>query len=102
MQAIFVPPESQYGALMTKIPPSAPILPAANLTAHLGKQQQQQQQQQHDQQQQHPDYSWQAGLQQVWEKHCLAHGHGSVDAPLLRAQGSPKLPSIPGEAKSEA
>eukprot|EP00983_Pelagomonas_calceolata_P003871 125584-Pelagomonas_calceolata.AAC.1 len=85
---------------MTKKPPPTPIMPAANLTAHLGKQQQQQQQEKQQQQpqqgQQQPDYSWQIGLQQVWEKHCLVHGHGRHDLLKLPSCEAPKLPNIPG------
>jgi hypothetical protein len=94
---------------MTKKQPPTPIVPAANLTAHAGKavvkDGQQQHEQQHQQQhcQQQPDYAWQLGMQQVWEGHCLSHGHGlpQISAAALYACGNkvasfPSLPNIQG------
>jgi hypothetical protein len=108
LQAVFVPPESQYGSLLGANPTTRhPSLPASKLTAPVTPQGNGQPsgplqtepagQQQQQQPAVLPDYSWQLRLQQIWEAHCLGYGHGPA-----AMQGSglhhvlPTFPPLPG------
>lgn len=79
--ALFVPPESQYGFLPTQKQPN----PTAAAAAAAGQ----------DPAAVVPDFSWQQGLQQVWEEKCT--GTGSAVAQAGKPGQLPVLPPATGE-----
>ena len=71
-QALFVPPDSQYGFLPAGGAAASGASPSAATAPPP------------------PDLSWQAGMQQLWEKQGLG-----AASPAIAAAGKSSLPTLP-------